>query len=58
MTVEDPALRAAIFLHNHPGWSPRDLETADPDLIELMRQLDAQEAQVAASRVQAQKKAR
>jgi hypothetical protein len=48
MKVEatDPALRTAVFLHNHPAWSPRDLEHADPDVIDLMRALDGAVAKV------------
>ena len=29
-----------MFLTNHPGWSPDDLERADPDLIDLIRAID------------------
>lgn len=54
MTVEDPNLRIALFLHTHPGWTLRDLDTADPDVIEQMRALEQMETQVAASRAQAQ----
>jgi hypothetical protein len=42
----DPTLRAALFLTNHPAWSPRDLDTADPDLIDLMRAIDGAVAKV------------
>ena len=36
MKVTDPSLRTAIFLHAHPGWTPDDLERADPDVVKLM----------------------
>lgn len=39
--MTDPALRTAMFLRNHPGWSPDDLERADPDVVALMTALDA-----------------
>ena len=39
MKVTDPALRTAMFLHGHPGWSPADLERADPDVVALMTEL-------------------
>lgn len=26
----------ALFLHSHPSWSQRDLDTADQDLIDLL----------------------
>ncbi len=29
-----------VFLHNHPGWSWRDLQETPDDVIELMRELD------------------
>lgn len=46
MRTADPALRAAVFLHNHPAWTARDLESADPDVIDLMRALDTAAAKV------------
>lgn len=39
MKVTDPALRTALFLHKHPGWSPADLERADPDVVRLMESI-------------------
>lgn len=44
--VTDPALRTALFLRSHPAWTPDDLERADPDLIDLLRALDAAVAKV------------
>lgn len=44
MRAEDPALRAAFFLHRHPGWTLRNLEDADDDVVELMRAIDRAEA--------------
>lgn len=44
--VSDPALRTAFFLRNHPSWTPRDLETVDPDVIDLLRSIDTAVAKV------------
>jgi hypothetical protein len=44
--VTDPLLRAAIFLHDHPGWTPADLERADPDLVGLMESIASTVARV------------
>jgi hypothetical protein len=44
--VTDPALRTALFLHAHPGWSPTDLERADPDVIGLMESIASAVARV------------
>jgi hypothetical protein len=44
--VTDPALRTAIFLHDHPGWSPDDLERADPDVVALMQSIASTVARV------------
>lgn len=46
MKVTDPALRTALFLHAHPGWSPADLERADPDVIGLMESIASTVARV------------
>lgn len=45
--VSDPTLKAAVFLDQHPGWSPDDLERADPDLVEQMRAITTAHARVA-----------
>lgn len=34
--MTDPALRTAMFLTDHPAWTPDDLERADPDVVGLM----------------------
>lgn len=52
--IEDPDLRIALFLHEHPGWSLHDLETTDPDIVETMRLLARAEAEAAKARQQAQ----
>lgn len=44
--MEDPALRTALFLHAHPAWTPRDLEAADPDVVDLMRAIGEAVAKV------------
>lgn len=46
MKATDPALRAAMFLHLHPGWSPDDLERADPDVVHLMESISSTVARV------------
>lgn len=46
MRVTDPPLRAALFLHAHPGWAPGDLERADPDLVGLMETVSSTVARV------------
>ena len=48
--MADPTLRAALFLRDHPGWTPDDLERADPDLIDQIRALDLASARVAQQR--------
>lgn len=50
----DPALRTALFLHAHPGWTPADLERVDPDVIELMRAIESAEAKVRKARQNAE----
>lgn len=45
--MTDPTLKAAVFLHEHPGWVPDDLERADPDLVEQMRSISTAQARVA-----------
>lgn len=45
--MTDPTLQAALFLSQHPGWTPDDLERADPDLVEQMRAIHAAVARVA-----------
>ena len=47
MRTADPVLRAAFFLHSHRGWSPADLETADPELVEAMHTIDSRIAAAA-----------
>lgn len=47
MSVTDPVLRAALFLHRHTGWSPDDLERADPDLVAIIEALALTEARAA-----------
>lgn len=46
MKLPDPAIRAAVFLHEHPGWTPEDLERADPDLVRLMEAIASTAARV------------
>jgi hypothetical protein len=37
----------AVLLAQHPGWTPGDLERADPDVIELVRLIHTATARVA-----------
>lgn len=37
VNAADPDLSDALFLHTHPGWSPRDLDEAPERLVSLMR---------------------
>jgi hypothetical protein len=46
VSVADPTLQAAFFLHQHPGWSPADLDRADPDLVDAMRDISRTIAKV------------
>lgn len=38
---DDRVFADALFLHNHPGWSPRDLADAPEELIETMNVITA-----------------
>lgn len=49
----DPLLVDAMFLREHPGWSPHDLAEADAELVGIIRLLDAEEAAVMKSRQRA-----
>lgn len=56
MTAEDdPVFSDAVFLANHPGWTPTDLANASEELLEVMAMLTNASAAVVARERAAEK---
>jgi hypothetical protein len=36
----------AIFLSQHPTWTPTDLDAADQDIIDILSAMDAESAKI------------
>jgi len=42
-------MQDAIFLHQHPSWSPADLDGAPQDIIDLLEAMATEGAKIAQS---------
>jgi hypothetical protein len=45
LDAADPELADAIFLHGHPGWTPRDLDELPEHTLTLLRLIGVKTAE-------------